>query len=75
MEGGDHVTHEENLDLLALSDEALRLVIADLERRRPGAPVISTGIRPRRRAWSYREIRRLEAAKREIARRGQEPVV
>jgi hypothetical protein len=59
-----------NDDLRTMTDEALRLVTAELERRRPGAPVASTGVRPRRRPWTYRDIWRLEAARTESQRRG-----
>ncbi len=61
----------ENADLETLSDEALRLVIADLERRQPGSPATGAraGLRPRRQPWSYRDGRRLEAARAEAARR------
>jgi hypothetical protein len=57
-------------DLATLTDEQLHLVIVELERRRPGAPVASSGVRPRRRPWTYRDIWRLEAARSEAARRG-----
>lgn len=59
-----------NADLSALDDEALLAVLAGLERRRPGAPVASTGVRPDRRPWTYRDIWRLDAARTEAARRG-----
>jgi hypothetical protein len=60
-----------NDDLQTLSDERLTLVVAELERRRPGAPVASAGVRPRRRPWTYRDIWRLSAARAEMARRGR----
>jgi hypothetical protein len=53
-----------------LSDAALLTTLADLERRRPGAPLTSTGIRPRRRPWTYRDIWRLETLRTEATRRG-----
>jgi hypothetical protein len=61
---------EADRDLATLTDDELRLVIVQLERRRPGAPVASSGVRPRRRPWTYRDIWRLEAARSEAARRG-----
>jgi len=57
-------------DLEGLSDPGLRLVAAELERRRPGAPVASAGVRPRRRPWTYRDIWRLDAVRAEMRRRG-----
>lgn len=57
-------------DLGAMDDAALLLVAAELERRRPGAPVASAGVRPRRRPWTYRDIWRLEAIHAELHRRG-----
>lgn len=57
-------------DLTELDDEQLRRQADALERRRPGAPVPSVGVRPRRRPWTYRDIRRLEALRAELARRG-----
>jgi hypothetical protein len=57
-------------DLADLGDDALLTVVAELERRRPGAPVASTGVRPDRRPWTYRDIWRLEAARTEATRRG-----
>jgi len=59
-----------NDDLRTMSDEAVRHVVAELERRRPGAPVASSGVRPRRRPWTYRDIWRLAAARAEAERRG-----
>jgi len=53
----------------AWSDVALALRLADLERRRPGAPQPSVGVRPRRRPWTYRQIWELEALQSERARR------
>jgi len=61
---------DRNDDLADLDDQALRAVLAALERRRPGAPVASTGVRPDRRPWTYRDIWRLDAARSEAARRG-----
>jgi hypothetical protein len=57
-------------DLRSLADAELRLIAGELERRRPGAPVASTGVRPRRRPWTYRDIWRLEAVRAEATRRG-----
>ena len=57
-------------DLQALSDTALLELAGELQRRRPGSPVASSGVRPRRRPWTYREIWRLEALLAEAARRG-----
>jgi len=54
----------------ALSDGDLETKLADLERRRPGAPVASVGVRPRRRPWTYRQIWELEALRAERSRRG-----
>jgi len=59
-----------NDDLRSMSDTELGLVVAELERRRPGAPIASSGVRPRRRPWTYRDIWRLEAARSEAERRG-----
>lgn len=56
-------------DLRALDDARLRRLIEQLERRRPPASIPSAGVRPDRSPWSYREIRRLEAARAELARR------
>ncbi len=56
-------------ELAALDDERLRRLIERLERRRPPATVASVGVRPDRRPWTYRDIWRLEAAKKELARR------
>lgn len=58
-------------DLATLDDRALRLVLEELEARRPGAPVASTGVRPRRRPWTYRDIWRLEAVRAESLRRDE----
>jgi hypothetical protein len=52
-----------------MSDAELRLVATELERRRPGAPVASAGVRPRRRPWTYLDIWRLEAVRAEATRR------
>jgi hypothetical protein len=56
-------------DLSSLSDDSLRRLADELERRRPGAPVASVGVRPDRRPWTYRDIWRLEAIRQELARR------
>jgi hypothetical protein len=61
---------ERHDDLRSMGDAELRLIAAELERRRPGAPVASTGVRPSRRPWTYRDIWRLEAVRAEAARRG-----
>ncbi len=61
---------EANDDLRTMTDAQLRLIAAGLERRRPGAPVASSGVRPRRRPWTYRDIWRLEAVRSESERRG-----
>ena len=53
----------------ALDDGDLEAKLADLERRRPGAPVASVGVRPRRRPWTYRQIWELEALRAEKSRR------
>jgi hypothetical protein len=60
-------------DLPALSDADLHLLTDLLERRRPGAPVPSAGVRPRRRPWTYRDIWRLAALRAEAARRSISP--
>jgi hypothetical protein len=57
-------------DLRTLSDTQVLTLVTELERRRPGAPVASSGVRPRRRPWTYRDIWRLEALRTEAARRG-----
>lgn len=57
-------------DLRSMSDAQLRRIVIELERRRPGAPVASSGVRPRRRPWTYRDIWRLEAVRSELERRG-----
>ena len=56
--------------VVALPDDALRRLYKELQARRPGAPKPATGVRPRRRPWTYIEIWRLEAASEEIKRRG-----
>ncbi len=53
-----------------LPDPVLLRVIDELERRRPGAPLSGTGIRPRRQPWTYRDLERLVALKEEARRRG-----
>ncbi|HWP62620.1 MAG TPA: hypothetical protein VNO86_04045 [Candidatus Binatia bacterium] len=57
-------------DPKTLSDAALLKALDELNRRRPGAPLPKTGIRPRRRPWTYLEIRRLEVLEAEARRRG-----
>jgi len=57
-------------DVADLSDDTLARHIEALERRRPGAPVPSTGVRPRRQPWTYRDIDRLARFRAEAARRG-----
>jgi hypothetical protein len=59
-------------DPAALSDRDLDRLLAELEARRPGAPVPSVGVRPHRRPWTYVEIRRLEALRDEARRRGRQ---
>lgn len=61
---------EANDDLRTMTDTQLRLLVAELEHRRPGALAASSGVRPRRRPWTYRDIWRLEAVRSESARRG-----
>jgi hypothetical protein len=53
-----------------LPDPILLRVIDELRRRRPGAPLSGTGIRPRRRPWTYRDLERLLALEEEARRRG-----
>ncbi len=60
-------------DLAAMSDADLRLLTDLLERRRPGAPVPSAGVRPRRRPWTYRDIWRLDALRAEATKRDISP--
>ena len=60
---------EPNDDLKTLTDDQLRRVADELERRRPGAPVASVGVRPHRRPWTYRDIWRLTAIRAELERR------
>lgn len=60
-------------DLSGMSDADLLLLTGLLERRRPGAPVASAGVRPRRRPWTYRDIWRLDALRAEAARRAITP--
>jgi len=52
-----------------LSDGDLVVKLAALERRRPGAPVPSVGVRPHRRPWTYRQIWELDALHAEDRRR------
>jgi hypothetical protein len=61
---------QERAAVAALGDDALVRIHQELEARRPGATTSATGVRPRRRPWTYREIWRLEAASEEISRRG-----
>ena len=56
-------------DVRDLSDGQLLALEGSLLRRRPPASIASTGVRPDRRPWSYREIWRLEAVQAELARR------
>ena len=60
----------EMAQVIALPDEGLRRLYAELNARRPGAPKPAMGVRPRRRAWTYIEIWRLQAAAQELKRRG-----
>jgi hypothetical protein len=62
---------ERSSDLAALSDRDLARLLAESERRRPGAPVVSAGVRPRRRPWTYRDIWELERLRAEAQRRGR----
>ncbi len=57
------------VDLGGLPDAELEARLAELERRRPGAPVPSIGVRPHRRPWTYRQIWELAALRGERARR------
>jgi len=57
-------------DLAERTTDELRRLADALDRRRPGAPVPSVGMRPRRRPWTYRDIWRREAIHRELVRRG-----
>jgi hypothetical protein len=56
-------------DLAHLGLEELQRLEQDLERRRPGAPVTSVGVRPSRQPWTYRDIWRLEQIRAELSRR------
>jgi hypothetical protein len=56
-------------DPARLSDRDLERMLAELEARRPGAPVPSIGVRPRRRPWTYIEIWQLERLRTEACRR------
>jgi hypothetical protein len=58
-------------DPARLSDRDLARMLAELEARRPGAPVPSIGVRPRRRPWTYIEIWQLERLRIEARRRGR----
>lgn len=55
-----------NDDLRTLTMDQLDQLAAELDRRRPGAPVPSVGMRPRRRPWTYRDIWRREAIRDEL---------
>lgn len=59
-------------DLSAVSLAELLALHDALERRRPGAPVASVGVRPRRVPWTYRDIWRLREVQEELRRRGHE---
>jgi hypothetical protein len=59
----------ERVGLAGLTDAQLERMAAELERRRPGAPAPSTGVRPRRQPWTYRDIRQLAAIRAELDRR------
>lgn len=59
-------------DLTTLTLTELRALADALERRRPGAPVPSVGVRPRRTPWTYRDIWRLRDVREELRRRGHE---
>lgn len=61
---------ERSDDLAALSDRELAGLLAEYERRRPGAQVASAGVRPRRQPWTYRDIWELERLRAEAQRRG-----
>lgn len=56
-------------DIAGLTDDQLYRQLADLEARRPGA-LVSAGVRPSRRPWTYRDIWRLARLREERARRG-----
>lgn len=58
-------------DLAQLTVEQLRAIELALERRRPGAPVASVGVRPHRAPWTYRDVWRLAAVRDELARRAR----
>ncbi len=58
-------------DPTRLSDRDLERLLMELEARRPGAPVPSVGVRPRRRPWTYVEIRQLDRLRGEARRRGE----
>ena len=57
-------------DLHDRTTDDLRRLADELDRRRPGAPVPSVGMRPHRRPWTYRDIWRREAIERELRTRG-----
>ena len=61
---------ERSSDLAALSDRDVRRLLAEFERRRPGATVASAGVRPRRQPWTYRDIWELERLRAESQGRG-----
>jgi len=56
--------------VIALPDDGLLRLHAELDARRPGAPRATAGVRPRRRPWTYIEIWRLQATTEEVKRRG-----
>ena len=57
-------------DFASLSDRDLARLLAEYERRRPGAAVASAGVRPRRQPWTYRDIWELERLRAEVRLRG-----
>lgn len=61
---------ERSSDLTSLSDRDLFTLLAEYERRRPGAPAASAGVRPRRQPWTYRDIWELDRLRAEAKRRG-----
>lgn len=67
----DPLEPDDNLG--SLSERNLAHLLAGYERRRPGAPVASIGVRPHRQPWTYRDIRELERLRAEVRRRGLPP--
>lgn len=59
-----------DLDLRTMSDAAILRAIDELEARRPGTVHPGSGLRPRRRPWTYFDVWRLEALVGEAHRRG-----